>query len=68
MEGEWVVRRVQVGKGATVERWQDEKGRRMVNWQGGRFLVLFKSVGHKVSPRLHLFVSDVDQQRNKGAG
>ena len=24
--------------------------------------------GHRVSPRFNLFVSDVDQQRNKGAG
>ena len=36
--------------------------------QGGRFLVLFKSGGHRVSSRFHLFVSDVDQQWNKGAG
>ena len=40
----------------------------MVKWQGGRFLVLFKSGGLRASPRFHLFVSDVDQQRNKGAG
>ena len=57
-----------MGKGATEARWQDGKGRRVVNWQGRSFLVLFKSGGHRVSPRLHLFVSDVDQQRNKGAG
>ena len=40
----------------------------MVKWQGGRFLVLFKSGGHRVSPRFHLFISDVDQQQNKRAG
>ena len=40
----------------------------MVKWQSGRFLVLFKSGGHRVSPRFHLFVSDVDQQQNEGAG
>ena len=40
----------------------------MVKWQGGRFLVLFKSKEHGVSPRFNLFASDVDQQRNKGAG
>ena len=38
-----------------------------MKWQGGRFLVLFNSVGVTVSPRFHLFVSDVDQQRNEGA-
>ena len=49
-------------------RWQGGKGRRVVKWQGGRFLVLFKCGGHRMSPRFHLFVSDVDQQWNKGAG
>ena len=49
--------------GRKVARWER---RRMVNWQGGRFSVLFKSGGHMVSPRLHLFVFDVDQQWNKG--
>ena len=44
------------------------QGGRMVKWQDGKFLVLFKSGGHEVSPRFHLFVSDVDQQQNKGAG
>ena len=51
-----------------VVRWQGGKGRRVVKWQGGSFLVSFKSGGHMVSPRFHLFVSDVDQQRNEGAG
>ena len=55
------------GKGL-VRMWQGGKGRRVVKWQGGRFLVLFKCGGHRVSPRFHLFVSDVDQQWNKGAG
>ena len=62
--------------GRVVRRWQGEKGARvvssqggrMVKWQGGRFLVLFKSEEHGVSPRFYLFASDVDQQRNKGAG
>ena len=40
----------------------------MVKWQCGRFLVLFKSEGHRTSPRFHPFVSDVDQQQNEGAG
>ena len=67
-EGRWVVKRWQGRIGATVARWQSGEGRRAVKYQGGRFLVLFKDGGHKVSPILHLFVSDVDQQRNKGAG
>ena len=33
----------------------------MGGWQGGRFLVLFKGEGYRVSPRFHLFVSDVNQ-------
>ena len=40
---------------------------RLVRWQGGRYLVLFKDGGHKMSPRFHLFVSDVNQ-RNQGVG
>ena len=51
-----------------MRRWQGEKGGRLVKWQRGRFLVFLKSGGHRVSPRFHLFVSDVDEQRNKGAG
>ena len=66
--GEGVVRSWQGEKGAKVVRWQGGKSGRMVKWQGGRFLVLFKIGGCKVSPRFHLFVFDVDQQRNKGAG
>ena len=34
----------------------------------GRFLVVFKSGGHRMSPRFHLLVSDVDEQQNEGAG
>ena len=62
-----VVGRWQGGKGARVVRWQGVKVRRVVKWQGGRFLVLFKSGRHRVSPRFHLFVSDVVQQWNEGA-
>ena len=59
-----------------VARWklckgcegQGGKGRRVVKQQGGRFLVLFKSWEHWVTPRFHLFVSDVDQPQNEGAG
>ena len=61
----WVVRRWQGGKDARVVRWQ---GGRMVKCQGGRFLVLFKIGRHRVSPRFHLFVSDIDQQQNKVVG
>ena len=35
--------------------------------EGGRFLILFKVGGRRVSPRFYLFVSDVNQ-RNEGAG
>ena len=56
------------GGGGLERRWQGGKGRRVVKWQGGRFLVLFKSGGHRVSSRFYLFISDVDQQWNKGAG
>ena len=55
-------------KGARVVRWQGGKGGRMAKWQGGRFPALFKSRGHRMRPRFHLFVSDVNQQRKKGAG
>ena len=48
-------------------KWQGGKGGRAVKWQGERFLVLFKSRGRRVSPRFHLFASDVDQQRKEGA-
>ena len=40
-------------------RWKRSRG--VVKWQGGRFLVLFKSGEHRVSPKFHLFVSDIDQ-------
>ena len=39
----------------------------MVRCQGGRFPVLFKGGGRRVSPRMHPFDSDVNQQ-NEGAG
>ena len=41
------------------------KARRMVRWEGGSFLVLFRGGEHRVSPGFYLFVSDVDQG-NKG--
>ena len=51
-----------------MRRWQGGKGAKVVRWLDGRFLVLFKSGGRSVSSRFHLFISDVDQQWNKGAG
>ena len=64
-EGGRVVR-WQGGKDGKVVRWQGGKGGRMVRQKGGRYLVLFKDRGHKVSPKFHLFVSDVNQ-RNQGS-
>ena len=58
----------QSGNGARVVRWQGKKGGGVMKWQGTRFLVLLRIVGRRVSPRLHLFVCDVDQQRNEGVG
>ena len=40
-------------------RWQGGKG--------GKYLVLFKGGGYKMSPRLHIFVSDVSLG-NEGLG
>ena len=48
-----------------MARW--ERWGREVRREGGRFLVLFKGKGRGVSPRFHLFVSDVNQQK-EGAG
>ena len=50
-----------------VVRWQGGKSGRIVRYRSGRFLVIFKGGGHRVAPRFHLFVSDVDQW-NEGAG
>ena len=55
-----------VGKGGRVMWWQGGKGGRVVRWEGGMFLVLFKGGERRVSPRFHLFVSDVNQG-NEGA-
>ena len=57
------MRRWQGRKGARVVTWQGGKGGRVVKCQGGRFLVLFKSERHRVTPGFCLFVSDVDQQQ-----
>ena len=66
-EGGRVVRR-QDGKGRKVVRWQGGKGGRMVRQKGGRYVVLFKSGGHKMSPKFHLFVSDIDQGNEEVRG
>ena len=52
---------------ASWERWEGSegarwKGWRVVRWQRGTFVVLFKGVGCMVGPRLHLFVCDFSQQ------
>ena len=59
--------RWQVQRGGRVVRRQVGKGGRVAKWQGGRFLVLFNVRGRRMSPRFHIFVSNVDQW-NAGAG
>ena len=61
-----MVVRWQVRKGGTVVRWQGGKGGRVVRWQSGRFLVLFEDGRRRVSPRFHLFVSDVNETKEQG--
>ena len=46
-------------------RWEGGKGGRVVRRDDERYLVLFKGWGHRMSPRFHLFVSDVNQE-NEG--
>ena len=65
-EGEKVGRLVH-WEGGKVVRWQGGKGERMVRQKGVRYLVLLKGGRHKMSPRFHLFVSDVNQG-NEGVG
>ena len=48
-------------RGGRVLRWQGGKLRRVVRWQGRSFVVLFKTGRRRVSSRLHLFVSDLNQ-------
>ena len=42
-------------------RREGGKGGRVLRWQGGRFLVLFKGGRCRVSQTFHLFVSHVNQ-------
>ena len=53
--------RWQGGKGGRVVKWQGGEGGRVVRSEGGGFLVLYKGGGCWLSPRFHLFVSDVNQ-------
>ena len=64
-EGRGVVRRWQGGKGARVVRWERWDNGEVARWEVPGCI---QEWGHRVSPRFHLFVSDVDQRRNKGAG
>ena len=45
-----------------VGRWERWESSELARSGGGEVLVLFKSGGHRVSPRFHFLVSDVDQQ------
>ena len=50
-----------------MARRQGGKGARVVRLEGEKFLVLLKRGGCKVSPRFHLFVSDVNQGNEEAA-
>ena len=54
-------------EGVEVVKRQAGKGGKVVRSEGGRFLVLFKHAGCKLSPRFHLFVSDVNQGSEEAA-
>ena len=43
-------------------RWQGGEDGIVVRWEGGRFLVLFKGRGCRMSPRFHLFFSYFNQE------
>ena len=57
--------RWQGGEGGRVVGWQGGEGGRVVRLEGGEFLVLFKGGECRVTPRFHLFVSDVNQGKEK---
>ena len=59
--------RWQGGKDAKVVRWQGAKGGRVVKWQGGNSWFYSRVGGCRVSPRFHLFVSDVGQQSKRSS-
>ena len=52
--------------GGLLRRWQGGNGVRVVRWQW-EIPGVIREWGHRVSPKFHLFVFDVDQQPNKGA-
>ena len=61
----WKDGRVERWKGERIVRWQGWRGGRLVRLPGGRgLLVLLK--GGEVSPRFHLFVSNINEW-NEGA-
>ena len=44
------------------------EGARVVRWEGGRFLVLFKGGGYRVSPRFYLFCLMLVNGNNEQVG
>ena len=59
-------------QGSEVAGWERKEGSEVARWENGEaerweYLVLFKDGGHNMSPRFHLFVSDVNQG-NEGMG
>ena len=48
-------------------RWQDGGGGRVVRWDGGRFLLLFRGRGHRVSPRF-IFLFLLVKGKNRWIG
>ena len=68
----WRVGKGGEGAGSEVARWERCKGSEVARWENGevtRWEIpgFIQEWGTWVSPRCHLFVSDVDQQQNKGA-
>ena len=54
-----------IGGSEEVAKWEKLENGEVARWEVSVFF--FISGGHRVSPRFHLFVFDVEQQRNKGA-
>ena len=54
-------------KGGRVKRWQGGKRGRLMKQEGGKHLLLFKGGRRWISPRFHLFVSDVNQRDGMGS-
>ena len=49
--------------GGSTVRWQEEKSKRVVRWECGKFIVLFKGRGRRVSTKFYLCIFDVNQQK-----